>query len=143
MALSIGEAAKAVAVSKSTLSRAIKGGRISAEKQPDGSYSIDPAELFRVYPPPTTATVAQKIDTSRNGLKKHNATMVLDAQLEVVREQLRDRDETIADLRRRLDQSEGERREAQARIVGLLSDQRPAPQTGFWARVFGGGSTAR
>jgi hypothetical protein len=35
------------------MSKAIKTGRISAERQPDGSYRIQPAELFRVYPPET------------------------------------------------------------------------------------------
>jgi hypothetical protein len=36
------------------------------------------------------------------------------------------RDDVIADLRERLDRPEAERREAQARIVALLTDQRPA-----------------
>src|SRR5215212_10784457 len=43
----LGEAAKQAGVSKPTLSKAIKTGRISAEKQPNGSYRIQPAELFR------------------------------------------------------------------------------------------------
>src|SRR3954454_21274280 len=56
----LGEAAKQAGVSKPTLSKAIKTGRISAEKQPDGSYRIQPVELFRVYPP----------ETHRNGLDR-------------------------------------------------------------------------
>ena len=47
----LGEAARQAGVSKPTLSKAISSGRLSAEKQPDGSYRIQPAELFRVYPP--------------------------------------------------------------------------------------------
>ena len=46
----LGEAAKQAGISKPTLSKAIKEGRLSAEKQPDGSYRIQPAELFMVYP---------------------------------------------------------------------------------------------
>jgi excisionase family DNA binding protein len=49
----LGEAAKQAGVSKPTLSKAIKTGRLSAESQPDGSYRIQPVELFRVYPPET------------------------------------------------------------------------------------------
>ena len=50
MSYTIGTAAKATGKAKSTISRDIKNGRISAEKQPDGSYLIDPSELHRVYP---------------------------------------------------------------------------------------------
>ena len=38
----LGVAAKQAGISKPTLSKAIKNGRISAEKQPDGSYRIQP-----------------------------------------------------------------------------------------------------
>jgi len=47
--LSLGQAAKLAGVGKTTLSRAIKAGKISANRRDDGSYEIDPAELGRVY----------------------------------------------------------------------------------------------
>jgi excisionase family DNA binding protein len=49
--LSLREAAEQVGVSKSTIFRAIRAGRMSAAKDDDGNFLIDPAELFRVYPP--------------------------------------------------------------------------------------------
>ena len=49
--LTLGEAEKEVGVTKSTISRAIKDGRMSANRNENGHYQIDPAELFRVYPP--------------------------------------------------------------------------------------------
>ncbi len=48
--LTLSQAAKASGKSKSTLSRAIKTGRLSAIRLDDGNFSIDPAELFRAYP---------------------------------------------------------------------------------------------
>lgn len=51
MKLTLGQAAKEAGVSKPSLSAAIKNGRLSAHKNESGSYEIDPAELFRVYPP--------------------------------------------------------------------------------------------
>ena len=48
--LTLSQAAKASGKSKSTLSRAIKMGRLSATRLDDGNFSIDPAELFRAYP---------------------------------------------------------------------------------------------
>lgn len=49
--LTLGQAAKEAGISKPSLSAAIKKGRLSAEKNESGTYQIDPAELFRVYPP--------------------------------------------------------------------------------------------
>lgn len=47
--LSLGQAARLAQTSKTTLTRAIKAGRLSATRREDGSYEIDPAELARVY----------------------------------------------------------------------------------------------
>jgi excisionase family DNA binding protein len=48
---SLREAAEQTGTSKSTIFRAIRAGRLSANKDADGNFAIDPAELFRVYPP--------------------------------------------------------------------------------------------
>ena len=50
MKFSLSAAAKEAGRDKSTLSRDIAKGKLSAERQEDGSYLIDAAELFRVYP---------------------------------------------------------------------------------------------
>jgi excisionase family DNA binding protein len=47
--LSLGEAARQADVSKTTIHRAIKSGRISALKNEGGTYSIDPAEISRAF----------------------------------------------------------------------------------------------
>jgi hypothetical protein len=47
----LGTAAKAAGVSKSTIHRAIKRGTISARSKDEGGYEIDPSELHRVFPP--------------------------------------------------------------------------------------------
>ena len=52
MQLSLSAAAKEVDRPKSTLSRAIGEGRLSATRCENGSYQIDPAELYRVFPGP-------------------------------------------------------------------------------------------
>ena len=46
----LGQAAKATGKSKPTISKAIKEGRLTGRKQPNGEYEIEPSELFRVYP---------------------------------------------------------------------------------------------
>ncbi len=142
MAYTLGEAAKATGVSKASLSRAIGNGRISATKNDDGSFSIEPVELHRVYPPKSAVTVAETPDeTIRNpsaNPRNTNDANVLQARLEAALEQLRDRDDAIGDLRRRLDLSDEERREAQARVIGLLTGPAASEsKRGFFGRLFG------
>jgi hypothetical protein len=48
--LTQGQAAKAVGVSRTTVWRAMKDGRLSYEKAEDGSFKIDASELLRVFP---------------------------------------------------------------------------------------------
>jgi excisionase family DNA binding protein len=50
MKLTQAEAARAAGVSRTHILRAIKGGKISAEKLEDGSVRIDASELLRVWP---------------------------------------------------------------------------------------------
>src|SRR5215813_12004828 len=50
-AFTLGTASQATGCAKSTILRAIKAGRISATRDDLGQWQIDPAELFRVFPP--------------------------------------------------------------------------------------------
>lgn len=50
---SLGTAAIATGKSKTTIHRAIKSGKLSAFKNDDGTFEIDPAELHRVFDPVT------------------------------------------------------------------------------------------
>jgi hypothetical protein len=45
----ITESAKQCGLTRAAIHKAIKTGRLSATKNDDGNYQIDPAELFRVY----------------------------------------------------------------------------------------------
>ena len=67
MSYTLGMAAKATGKSKTTIQRSIAKGTISAHKEKNGRYSIDPSELHRVIPMVSTDTVAQpsQVDTSR------------------------------------------------------------------------------
>jgi hypothetical protein len=140
MSYTLGEAAKASGKSKPTIQRAIKSGKISAKKNSNGCYVIDPAELHRVYPPVTRNT------GSTSNMKQSvisNEVEVLRVKLEATEQRLADRDNALMDLRRRLDVSEDERRQAQERLTALLEDKRerkPAarPKRGGLFSLFGG-----
>ena len=62
--LSLAQAATLTGKSKSTLTRAIKSGRMSAVRRADGTFGLDPAELLRVYP---DAVRGASDGASRNG----------------------------------------------------------------------------
>jgi len=111
-------------MSKAALSRAIKRGAISAEKQLDGSFKIDPAELHRVYPAVTEQLARTTADTTE--LQTQN--IELQAKLEAATQRLHDKDGVIDDLRRRLD-TEGEERR---RLMAVLTDQRQTRPKGRW-----------
>lgn len=50
MSYTLGEASRATGKNKTTIARAIHTGKLSATRNSDGSYTIDPAELHRVFP---------------------------------------------------------------------------------------------
>ena len=56
MGYTLGQAAKAVGMSKTSILRSIKAGRISAGRDELGQWAIEPCELHRVYPPLTDDT---------------------------------------------------------------------------------------
>lgn len=131
MSYTLGDAAKVTGKSKTTLHRAIKSGRISASKRDDGTYSIEPAELHRVFPKVTQETPPHALP--RNDTEhQSNAVETLQIQLEM-QEKERDRErallqETIADLRE-------DRDKWRQQATALLEDHRPK---GFFKRLFGG-----
>ena len=151
----IGTAAKATGKSKSTISRDIEKGKISAMKNDDGSYSIDPAELHRVYPPVSQSNGPSN-GQSNDPQPAHLAagTGGLEGELQHLRERLsslelergREREqltEQIEDLRRRLDRADEERRDKDRQLTAVLTDQRakegdePQRRIGLFGRLFG------
>lgn len=117
MPYTVGQAAKATGKSKPTISRAIKAGDISAKKNDDGSYEIDPAELHRIFPPVTSAS-NDNPDLLRSETLPDTPT--LRREIELLRERIADKDAVIDDLRQRLDREGEERR----KLTAILTDQR-------------------
>ena len=126
---SLKQAADAVGRGKPAILKAIKGGRISAQKDDNGQWRIDPAELHRVYPmvtgngSGTAAGEREKIPRSASNL---------DREIDLLRERLGEKDELIADLRTERDRLLAVI-ETQATQVKQLTDERSA-QRRSWRR---------
>jgi hypothetical protein len=129
MSYTLGEAAKATGKSKPTIQRAIKKHIISAILNDNGSYSIDPAELHRVFPPVSCASNAlQDMKQSEPPVD----TPMLQQEIEFLKERLADKEGIITDLRQRLDQEGEDRRKAQTQLTALLTDQRKPTRRPWW-----------
>lgn len=139
MKLSASQAAQAVGKSIPTITRAIKSGKLSAERLPQGGYAIDPSELHRVWP-----AVTQGDNSSGHmlGRETHRETGMLEAEVQMLREKIaeieaeRERErsqlsETVDDLRRRLDAESAERRALTAQITDQRV-QKPR-NSSFWS----------
>lgn len=143
--LTLSQAAKATSKSKSTLDRAIKSGRLSATRNENGTFSIDPSELARVFPlnaPERSKSAQQERVEERYGTDNSGKIAMLEQLLEREREALSREREVSEDLKE-------DRDRWRAQATGLLSDLRTAqeqtapaispktPPKTFWKRIFG------
>ena len=133
----MGTAAKATGKAKSTISMAINKGRISATKNEDGVLFHRPCRAASGFSASGSANGPEKPDLDdlepfdlrfENGRLQGELQLLrermagIDTLHERERQQLTDQ---IEDLRRRLDQSEQERREKDRQLTALLTDERP------------------
>lgn len=138
---SLSAAAKRAGVSKATIHRNIKRGVLSAARQDDGSYRIDPAELHRVFPlAGDVAETAKPVppvsgETLRNP-SENGAEPVLHAELAGARQLIELLERQVADLR---DDRDGWRRQAESAQRLLTHDREKSATTGrpWWKRLAG------
>lgn len=118
MVYTLGEAAKATGLTKSGLAKAIKTGRISATRNENGSYAIDPVELHRVFP----LVVDGQLNSESVQLDTAGKLAELATKIEALQDQLSREREWSRELSRRLDEEAAERR----KLTALLTHQPPA-----------------
>ena len=140
MAYTLTQAAEATGKSKSTIFRAIQSGKLSATRDElTQGWLIEPAELHRLYPQADHGT-ANATPVTHHAMPHEMAALRREIEIrdELLAKEQREREaerrnaeETIDDLRRRLD-AEGEERR---KLTAILTDQRaqaiitPSPET--------------
>lgn len=121
MVYTLGEAAKATGKDRATISRAIRKGRISAGKDENGQWEIDPAELHRVYPAIVARDSAQQVHATDNAPVRNTDSLLenreLAVRLEAALERERLKDGMIDELRT-------DRDHWRQQATALLTDQR-------------------
>jgi hypothetical protein len=110
--LTLTESSKETGLTRSAIFKAIKSGRLSANKNNKGEFLIDPAELFRVYKP------VNKEMLPSEQLATHKETQET-AELSMMKRLLAQVESERDDLRRRLDEESAERR----KLMNILTHQ--------------------
>ncbi|WP_374309954.1 helix-turn-helix domain-containing protein [Methylocella sp.] len=142
MTYTLGTAAQATGVSKTSIHRAIRNGRISAVKGEAGDWRIEPAELHRVYPPVTVAEPVAPGKTEQSVTPGGTDSNALAAQLDGLKALLAEKDRRIGDL-----ETDRDRWARQAERLALTHQPvvTPAPVTpptvspvpSLWSRILG------
>ena len=131
MSYTLGEAAIACGKSKSTISKAIKAGKISAEKNDHGTFEIEASELHRVYPPaPIEQNTIETVEYEQNATPKNTSNIeVLQAKLDMANER-------IEELKQDKDKLEIDKEQWRQQATNLLT----APdRRGLLQRIFSKG----
>ena len=160
MGITLKEASEQVGVTRQTLMKALKNGRVSGQKSDNGEWRIEPVELFRVWPAVKGMQHPSQIrltasDTPGAPSVNDDVVTLLKAQIDLLRSQLDDMRIDREDVR--ADRNHWRQIAERA----LLTDQRvssermpdapaetttsfgpatssPFPSEGsFWSRLFG------
>lgn len=96
----LGTAAKATGVSKSTIYRAVKSGKLSASRNADDEYEIDPAELHRVYEPVSERAKSDDMErgATLDETGSDSMTLWFRDQLETAQQKLEQKDAELSDV---------------------------------------------
>ena len=124
MGYTLGQAAKAVGMSKTSILRSIKTGRISAGRDEFGQWAIEPCELHRVYPPLADDTGTGNGTEERGVTGGETALAEANAGAALAEARLSDFKTMLEDIREQRD-----RWQQQAERVAALAitDQRKEP----------------
>ena len=126
--LSIREAVKHYKVSRPTLTKALKSGKVSGTQDGQGKWSIDPSELARVYEPRADASGAPgKVLTGQPEANLATMNTPDPAELEALRAQLMEVELRAVKAETRADAAELLAKERAERIEDLRR-MLPAPE---------------
>ena len=126
------QGAKLAGVSRSTLNRHIKDGKLSKDISPDGKPCVETSELHRVY------TTLSHVETPQNVSVVQHGTVNETAEIKALQVELEATKERLDEMRQDRDEWKGQART----LTALLSDQRAVqtPPRRRWWSVFGSSS---
>jgi len=139
MQYTAGQAAEATGKNIATITRAIKAGKISANKDASGAWRIDASELHRIFPlrPQDLRKHQMQSDASPLQEQSKSQTAALEQELAALRERvaaqsalLEERASQISDLKEDRDRW---RQQATNLLTDLSSNKIPKPNKRWWS----------
>lgn len=119
--ISIREAVKEFQISRPTLTKALNSGKISGEKDGNGTWMMDTSELSRVYRPRVTLSDKEHVKELTQNTSEHH---YMKGKLEAL-------ESYVDDLKEQRNKAESRAEAAEARVTALLSDQ-STKRKGWW-----------
>jgi predicted transcriptional regulator len=144
--MTLSEAARWAGVTRATIHKALKGGRLSGRKDDSGEWRIDPSELERVYQP--GKTVDALVDAPRDGVSNTDIAELIaakDREMGLLRELLAEiraqRDDAVEQRDRAMELAEAQTRLLTHQQERTLLATVPAPRGRLlgWFRRSGAG----
>jgi hypothetical protein len=95
LGISIKEAAERVGMTKAGVMKAVRAGKLSATKNIQGEWEVEPVELFRVYQPAQTQVVTAPTNSDNS---EQNRIYVLEMQVSMLEQRIIEKDDNIRKL---------------------------------------------
>jgi hypothetical protein len=130
MQLTLGQAAQHAHISKSYLSKLIRTGKITAERQPNGEFRIDPSELDRI-PAIRSQGRTENIMRERSDTQEKTAW---ERERGLLMMLLQDREHQIQDLRQDRDAWQQQAAHAQQALLLTAGAKHEEPTSKRWWR---------
>lgn len=131
MQYTAGQAAQATGKNIATITRAIKSGKISAQKDASGAWRIDASELHRVFP--VSAQDLRKPQMQRDARplqeQSNSQTGTMEQELTALRERLAAQSELLEERTGQILDLKEDRDRWRQQATSLLTDLRPVKKT--------------
>lgn len=111
--ISIREAVKEFQVSRPTLTKALNNGKVSGEKDDNGTWMMETSEISRVYKPRASLPDEEHVKYSQQNTSEHH---YMKGKLEAL-------ESYVDDLKEQRNKAESRAEAAEARVTALLSDK--------------------
>ncbi len=119
--ISIREAVKEFQVSRPTLTKALNNGKVSGEKNDNGTWMMETSEIFRVYKLRAALPDNEHVKLSNQNTEEHQ---YMKGKLEAL-------ESYVDDLKEQRNKAENRADAAESRVTALLSDQ-STRRAGWW-----------